>query len=268
MGSEPELPIRTSPEPTALTTPKLLLFSLPHPNLFPPPSDEPPGMVTPPLRAPGSVPFLWEEAPGKPIRTSARTAAPDEPKSLDLPPRLLVSNHDVITNQNHHHHHNVVKVSQMTNMPSPTTVLDGPYRVVGRSASYSAVFSREPRRTRSKASYGGSPPRDQHFFHQNHGKYSGGSSSSSRGFFFKGSSKVDLDEGNSVIYDPCEHDGGDQESTNNNNNKVKIRRSRKSNGSLLMSLSSTSSRNKTHLWAGLFGSLKQAVSWKSRKAKN
>ncbi|KAK9145606.1 hypothetical protein Sjap_005509 [Stephania japonica] len=249
MGSEAELPTLTSSEPT----PKLSLFSLPHPSLFPPPSDEPPGMLTPPLRPPGSVPFLWEEAPGKPIRASPRASASDEPKCLDLPPRLLVSDY---------HHHHVVK---MTNMPSPTTVLDGPYRVVGRSASYSAVFSREPRRTRSKASYGGSPPRDHHFFrHQSHGKgnygnISSSSGSSSRGFFFKGSSKVDLDEGNSVIY-PC--DGGEESI----NDKVKITRSRRSNGSLL-SFSSTS-RSKSHLWASLFGSLKQAVPWKSRKAKN
>ncbi|KAK9122058.1 hypothetical protein Syun_019675 [Stephania yunnanensis] len=88
----------------------------------------------------------------------------------------------------------------MTNMPSPTTVLDGPYRVVGRSASYSAVFSREPRRTRSKASYGGSPPRDQHFF-------------------------------------------------------IKIM------GSTLAAVVAV-------VEASLFGSLKQAVPWKSRKAKN
>ncbi|OVA08233.1 Protein of unknown function DUF688 [Macleaya cordata] len=102
-------------EPEASSTPKLSLFSLPMNQ-----SPEPPGMLTPPLRPPASVPFLWEEAPGKP-RTSDKPRS-DTARCLELPPRLLTE----------------VKI---TNLPSPTTVLEGPY-IVGRSSSYSASFSR------------------------------------------------------------------------------------------------------------------------------
>lgn len=98
----------------ANSTPKLSLFSLPS---KPP---EPTGMLTPPLRFQASVPFQWEEAPGKPRQcTKTTTESSSKPKcarSLELPPRLLLSE------------------SKMTNTPSPTTVLDGPY--VGRSISF------------------------------------------------------------------------------------------------------------------------------------
>ncbi|KAK9914441.1 hypothetical protein M0R45_038221 [Rubus argutus] len=62
--------------------PKLSLFSLPS---QPP---EPPGTLTPPLLTSVSVPFQWEEAPGKPRHCGGGT----EPKakcarSLELPPR-------------------------------------------------------------------------------------------------------------------------------------------------------------------------------------
>lgn len=102
--------------------PKLSLFSLPS---QPP---EPPGSMSPPLRASASVPFLWEEAPGKPRRCSTYSYVTDDQleieittKSLGLPPRLLTA--DVI---------------KFTNLPSPTTVLDGPD--VGRSLSFTLSF--------------------------------------------------------------------------------------------------------------------------------
>ncbi|XP_030467146.2 uncharacterized protein At4g00950-like [Syzygium oleosum] len=68
------------------TPPQLSLFSLPRKPL------EPPGMLTPPLHSKAaSVPFKWEEAPGKPRH--CRHAAEPKPAAaagcLDLPPRLL-----------------------------------------------------------------------------------------------------------------------------------------------------------------------------------
>ncbi|XP_057483977.1 uncharacterized protein At4g00950 [Actinidia eriantha] len=105
MGSEAE--------PQQSSIPKLSLFSLP---IKPP---EPPGILTPPLQTPASVPFQWEEAPGKP-----RVCAISKPKAarcLDLPPRLLT------------------EAGKTTNTPSPTTVLDGPYS--DRSLFHTMSFS-------------------------------------------------------------------------------------------------------------------------------
>ncbi|KAM1070303.1 hypothetical protein ACFX13_002167 [Malus domestica] len=93
-------------------TPKLSLFSLPS---QPP---ESPGMLTPPRQTSASVPFQWEEAPGKPRNCGG--SAESKPKcarSLELPPRLLR------------------EAAKTTNMPSPTTMLDEPD--VGRTMSFS-----------------------------------------------------------------------------------------------------------------------------------
>ncbi|KAF5732432.1 hypothetical protein HS088_TW18G01127 [Tripterygium wilfordii] len=82
--------------------PKLSLFSLPNkPN-----HEEPPGFLTPPLRTSASVPFQWEEAPGRPRPSTIAHTKPKlkNARSLDLPPRLLINEDN-----------------------SPTTVLDGPY---------------------------------------------------------------------------------------------------------------------------------------------
>ncbi|KAL0400587.1 UNVERIFIED_CONTAM: hypothetical protein Slati_4088600 [Sesamum latifolium] len=106
------------------STPKLSLSKLPcKPR-------EPIQMLTPPLHPSVSVPFHWEEVPGKPRPTmeeadappSAAAAATSKNKAvrcLDLPPRLL---HD--------------DASKITITPSP---LDGPY--VGRSLSLACTFS-------------------------------------------------------------------------------------------------------------------------------
>ncbi|XP_022158043.1 uncharacterized protein At4g00950-like [Momordica charantia] len=68
---------------------------------------EPPWMPTPPRLTLASIPFLWEEAPGKPRQCAGSQAPPSPPlppgeRTLELPPRL------------------------QTALPSPTTVLDGP----------------------------------------------------------------------------------------------------------------------------------------------
>ncbi|KAI3471225.1 hypothetical protein Pfo_027888 [Paulownia fortunei] len=108
------------------STPKLTLSKLPYCK-----PRQPLYMQTPPLRPSVSIPFQWEEAPGKPRATaeapssaSAATLPSSKNKAarcLDLPPRLL---HDD---------------AKITIIPSPTTVLDGPY--VGRSLSLACTFS-------------------------------------------------------------------------------------------------------------------------------
>lgn len=100
-------------------TPKLPLFSIPLNRAC-----DTPGLATPPVNIAGSVPFLWEEAPGKP-RISDENKPPASKQNaegggggvvrcLELPPRLFFP---------------------AENEPSPTTVLDGPYDIPRRSLS-------------------------------------------------------------------------------------------------------------------------------------
>lgn len=99
------------------STPKLCLYNFPSKKM------EPLGMLTPPMRSFASIPFKWEEAPGKP-RTSTAEVTTALPKSKTVrclvpPPRLMS-----------------IHTSKVTNMPSPTTVLDEPFSI-GRSISSS-----------------------------------------------------------------------------------------------------------------------------------
>lgn len=98
------------------TTPKLPLFSYPMNNR----AYETPGLATPPVNIAGSVPFQWEEAPGKPrrIKKPARSNQKGVVRCLELPPRLLFPGESTTVNE-----------------PSPTTVLDGPYDLRRRSLS-------------------------------------------------------------------------------------------------------------------------------------
>ena len=97
------------------TPPKLSLFSLPR---QPP---EPPGMVTPPLHASISVPFQWEEAPGKPRPSGIiePNSKPRSARSLDLPPRLFAD-------------------AKVAHFASPTTGVDEP--IFGPDLSSSLSF--------------------------------------------------------------------------------------------------------------------------------
>ncbi|KAL2468840.1 putative protein-like [Forsythia ovata] len=70
---------------------------------------------TPPLQTLASVPFKWEEEPGKPrpcstLFSPSNTIDTKEPKFLELPPRLYMES-----------------TPKNNKTPSPTTVLDGPY---------------------------------------------------------------------------------------------------------------------------------------------
>ncbi|KAI3735425.1 hypothetical protein L6452_14922 [Arctium lappa] len=99
------------------TSPKLLLFS----QRFNKPELQ--GSCTPPPHTVATVPFQWEEAPGKP-RSASTTTANDPPpqksksfRSLHLPPKMFT---------------NYAKVGIIN-------VLDGPY--VGMHSSYSSPES-------------------------------------------------------------------------------------------------------------------------------
>ncbi|KAK9749536.1 hypothetical protein RND81_02G132800 [Saponaria officinalis] len=114
MASEP----KTEPKPE---TPQLHLTSFP--NLKYPQTYS--GALTP-LHTSASVPFSWEQEPGKPLPclTLALPSSHSQHnviKCLELPPRLL-------------------NEGKMTKTPSPTTVLEGPYNSLGRSILGSSSF--------------------------------------------------------------------------------------------------------------------------------
>ncbi|KAJ4911435.1 Uncharacterized protein Rs2_06056 [Raphanus sativus] len=105
------------------STPKLPMFTYPMNRPY-----ETPGLATPPVNIAGSVPFLWEEAPGKPrssVRKLPRRNQTGENRGatrcLDLPPRLVLPGEAC--------------KSSTANEPSPTTVLDGPNDLRRRSLS-------------------------------------------------------------------------------------------------------------------------------------
>ncbi|CAA0409471.1 unnamed protein product [Arabidopsis thaliana] len=99
------------------TRKQLPLFSYPMNNIA---YETTPGLATPPVNIAGSVPFLWEEAPGKPrrVKKPARLNQKGVVRSLELPPRLVLPGESTTVNE-----------------PSPTTVLDGPYDLRRRSLS-------------------------------------------------------------------------------------------------------------------------------------
>ena len=108
------------------TPPRLLLMPKPHAHLQ---SPERSGTLTPPLQTSASVPFRWEEEPGKPWESTALVprAINFPQKSLELPPRLLID-------------------TNMTKLPSPTRVLEGPYMGKSsrfQSSSFRIIRSRE-----------------------------------------------------------------------------------------------------------------------------
>ncbi|CAN0884805.1 hypothetical protein LINGRAHAP2_LOCUS14947 [Linum grandiflorum] len=100
MGSKKKTEEKTEQPPP----PRLQLFPMKLQQ-----SPERSGMLTPPLECPASVPFTWEEEPGKP----RYLVSPSPPQLLDLPPRLLMDSYK---------------------FPSPNTVLEGPY--VGGSSKF------------------------------------------------------------------------------------------------------------------------------------
>nr|GMD34153.1 uncharacterized protein At4g00950-like isoform X2 [Ipomoea batatas] len=101
-------------------------------------SPEHPGMLTPPLHTAVSVPFRWEEQPGKPRPCTDLIALPPSvpdhamfsgrPKCLDPPPRLYLE-------------YSSCRNSGTAKSPSPTTVLDGPYITARPQFSSSFRFS-------------------------------------------------------------------------------------------------------------------------------
>ncbi|XP_047960038.1 uncharacterized protein At4g00950-like [Salvia hispanica] len=96
--------------------------------------EHPSGAATPPLHALASVPFKWEEQPGKPRPCTDIILRPEPAarRCLELPP------------------------CRITKMPSPTTVLDGPDNL-GRPKFSSFRLFREKQISFDSSSGGSSP---------------------------------------------------------------------------------------------------------------
>ncbi|KAL9262424.1 hypothetical protein AKJ16_DCAP10312 [Drosera capensis] len=120
------------------------ILSLPIFSLQPPRATmERPGMAPSPLHTAASVPFRWEEQPGKPRPCTTTLSHPTNtgvPKCLELPPRLLY----------------IESSKSKDKPPSPTTVLEGPDQVA-RSIfqSYSFRFTAGKMATREETNEGG-----------------------------------------------------------------------------------------------------------------
>ncbi|XP_019418338.1 PREDICTED: uncharacterized protein At4g00950-like [Lupinus angustifolius] len=191
--------------------PKLPLFSIP-----PMKSPEKSGMKTPPFHASVSVPFDWEQEPGKPRpcnNNSLITFSNNIPKCLELPPRLL--------------------------LPSPTTVLEGPY--VEDSSRITNRFHSPPSfRIINEEGVLGSMILTK-----------GGEGIKHKGWWFGCSRKRVLKMKRDISFD--------KESSNKKVNMPKMKHSKSF---------FTMSHDKSHLWATICEGLKQVVpSWRSKKLK-
>lgn len=224
MGSE----VESDPSSTL----KLPLFSI-QPTQSPDPS----GMLTPPLQTSASVPFRWEEQPGKPrpCTTLTNFVSDFSPKCLELPPRLLLD----------------------TKLLSPNNVLEGPY--VGRSKFHSSSF-----RIIGGECYGS-------FSHERERGQLGAMVIGKRGSLkekpwfgswgkrvFKGKREVG---GGSHVFPSSvdrESDTGERNSAN-----FKIKRTGRS-----QSLSGLSHASSHHFWATIYDGLKQVVPWSKKFKKD
>ncbi|KAJ7962599.1 DUF688 domain-containing protein [Quillaja saponaria] len=242
MGSEAES------EPSSI--PKLPLLSI---QLMQ--SPERSGMLTPPLHTSASVPFRWEEEPGKPRPCTALTPFINSTdfvhKCLELPPRLQID-------------------ANNTKLASPTTVLDGPY--MGRPKIQSSSFRI------SKECYGS-------FSHERGSKEYYGSFShergqlgtillskrglKERGWFgswrrkaFKGKREVN---GGSYVFPSSvdrESDSGSSAfGDGHTDTRAKVTKIKRT-GSF-----SSPSHVRSHFWTTIREGLKQVVPWRSKKLK-
>jgi hypothetical protein len=121
-------------ELSTITPPKLMLDSLPLHR------QEPPGLATPPpFRVPVSIPFVWEEEPGRP-RKEFILIKPNQKsfsyRSLEPPPRMVAEE--------------LRMKAGMKHATSPTSVLDVSCSIT-RSRSLSRCCSFNTRNERSRS---------------------------------------------------------------------------------------------------------------------
>ncbi|CAI9101113.1 OLC1v1038367C1 [Oldenlandia corymbosa var. corymbosa] len=242
-----------NPNPTLLNLP---LFSI-----MPSP-EHPSGMLTPPLYSSASVPFRWEEQPGKPrpctslipfpSATTTQEDSPNKPKGLELPPCRLFLDHP-------------------TKTPSPTTVLEGPYVLGSKPKFTSFRFSKERQRQASFDSIDDDSQRSTspdleagHFSNKSKLPHKG-----KGGIFGSWRYNLRTPKASSRPGKIGEIGGSsrsfihpDFESDETNISKNKVSRMRR-NGSFSSSLTQA----RSHFWAAVYEGIKQVMPWKSRKSK-
>ncbi|KAL0309362.1 UNVERIFIED_CONTAM: hypothetical protein Sradi_5878500 [Sesamum radiatum] len=195
------------------------VLPLPAPTMAMHSPDHPSGTATPPLQTLASVPFKWEEQPGKPRPCTDIIPFPQPSKPLELPPCRLDPAHK---------------------MPSPTTVLDGPYNVARPKFSSFRFFREAHDSFDSRSSDSPESAVDVLL-----GKRSSGRRRISRpaGFFrrtlrFKTGGKKEVDDGDCFSTTGCE-------SYESSSSRVKMEGKMRRSGSFSSSSQPTSS---THLW--------------------
>ncbi|KAH7651671.1 hypothetical protein IHE45_20G072600 [Dioscorea alata] len=210
------------------TPPKITYFTLPESR------PEPPGMATPPLRPPGAVPFLWEEAPGKP-------KAKRELREVRLPPRPVIKSLQPPPRK-------VAEMKGAINVTSPTTVLDGPYvlKTSNKSSFQSSSFrflSGSSNRKGDKYSESNTPSSCSSF--------SSSSSSSSFSSSYSSCMFYPLSSSSSQV---CEDDEvvSEKRKEGKEITEVTISRMMRRN----RSLTSMSLHSSSHLWACISGGMK------------
>ncbi|KAF2315199.1 hypothetical protein GH714_038405 [Hevea brasiliensis] len=232
MGSETE--------PELSSTPRLPLLLNQHAHAYMQ-SPQRSGTLTPPLYASASVPFRWEEEPGKPrICTALSNPIDSSPKCLELPPRLLLD-------------------ANVSKLASPTTVLEGPY--LGKQRFRSSSFRIIRRECYGSFRRSSTPERGQlsTMVLSNRGLKDRLLGSWSWGrTAFRGKREV---AGASYVFPSStdrEVDGSNEEEERSSKN-VKITRIRRSG--------SFSTHARSHFWATIYEGLKQVVPWRNRKLK-
>ncbi|KAM7268852.1 hypothetical protein ACFE04_011018 [Oxalis oulophora] len=217
------------------TPPKLSIFSFPsnrdYDNI---------NMLTPPVHTSASIPFQWEEAPGKPKpsrhsnnNNTIPCQKPIAARSLELPPRL----------------------SNITNMPSPTTVLDGPDR-----HNINKVVPRRPSTLSNSLSFRKMGGGSFRVLPENNNNKSSGFGSSRWGNVKK------QEDGSRVSFDFSMFPAGDIDDTRSDSGvgdgeNVKIVKMRRRRRLSLFRFSTT----KSHVMANLYESIKQVVvPWRRR----
>ncbi|KAL3622258.1 hypothetical protein CASFOL_033669 [Castilleja foliolosa] len=209
------------------------------------------GISTPPLQTPASVPFKWEQVPGKPRPLTRFGPQPEPTKSLDPPPFKTMQ--QLIMNMEY-------SAPKITQSPSPHSILDGPYNL-GRPMFSSSRFSRDHQGPDPFESYsgpfegtpyllGGKKGRRKGLL----GKFKGGKrevEGGISGFSFSSNSSCDSDESCPRGMEQIVEGGGGGR---------KMRRH-----DSFQHLSAHQNIKSSHIWASIYGGLKQAVHWKSSK---
>ncbi|GMI69566.1 maternal effect embryo arrest 47 [Hibiscus trionum] len=208
---------------------RLPLFSSPHAHMAV--SPERSGTLTPPSRASASVPFQWEEEPGKPKPCTTVTTFSDDfaRKCLELPPRLLLLQE---ANNN------------SSKLNSPTTVLDGPY--VGRTRLLSSSF-RMVKSERYGSFRAGSFSPENVVRHRDDGAVVV-SKRGNKGFV--GSRRRGDVGGKSYVFPSCGDKGEEY------------------GGDRIAGMRKSGTLNSSHFWASIKEGLKQVVPWSRREKKD